>query len=104
MVRHYMTTARHQISYGFDVSRGFFVVVSKSGKVQVSYFSIVTDFTGLSGVLDALVEVEAFPREQVQEALCAVLFMASANDIDDSDLRMSINLIENLKQAACECV
>jgi len=100
MVGHYMTVERQgetfRLSFGFNLSLGFSLKVAHAGKLLVSYHSIVTDFTGLSGLLDALVDAGVFGRETIQEGLCAVVFGALENAIRDPEIRQTVNLVQTL--------
>jgi len=89
-----------QIHYGFTPSLGFLVSVARAGRLQVTYHSIVTDHTGLSGLLDVLGDFGVFEGEQLREALCAVLLAGSEDDIDDTDVRQLVRIIQDLKQVS----
>lgn len=86
-----------RLHYGFEPDLGFSISIVRYGKLQVAYHSIVRDHTGLSGLLDALIDFGIFSRGQVQEAMCALLLAGSADDVDDTDVRQLALIIQELK-------
>ncbi len=91
-----------QATYGYDRALGFFLEVRRPGGRLVEYDALGDRYDGLPGLIDALIESEVFLRDQVEEALEAMLMVDSAAEIENSDIRLVALMVETLKQAAGE--
>lgn len=94
--------AELEVAYGYDRALGFFLEVRSPGGRLVEYDALGDRYDGLPGLVDALIESGVFQRDQVEEALEAMLTVDSAAEVEDLDIRQIALMVERLKQAAGE--
>jgi len=94
--------AELDIAYGYDPAVGFFLDVECPGRMLVEYGALSDDYDGLPGLIDALIASGVFSRDQVEEALEAMLMVDSVAEVEDLDIRQIALIVERLKQAAGE--
>jgi len=106
MARWNMTVERDgsavQATYGYDRALGLFLEVRSPGGRLVEYDALGDGYDGLPGLIDALIESGVFSRNQVEEALEAMLMVDSVAEVEDLDIRQIALMVERLKQAAGE--
>jgi len=91
-----------EIAYGYGRALGFFLEVRSPGGRLVEYDALGDRYDGLPGLVDALIESGVFQRDQVEEALEAMLTVDSAAEVEDLDIRQIAMMVERLKKAAGE--
>jgi len=90
------------ITYGVDRFMGFFCEAHRGHRRLLDYDFTTPGYTGLPGLLDALVSTGIFTRDQVEAGLEALLRVQSTEEIQDEYARTVAVMAHKLKEAAGE--
>lgn len=90
------------VVFGWDPFLGYFCEARRGRRKLVEYDFTTPGYTGLPGLLDALVAAGIFTGDQVEAGLDALLRIQSTDEIQDEHVRAVSSITQKLKLAAGE--